>query len=180
MQYKRHFYPLHWLWFGLCLAWTAPLWAEPNGADARLKAAFVFNFLKFTDWPNEAATAPLTLCVSNADSKLEAAFNALNGLNVNGHALRVVFILAVANPQNCHVLYVKQGGVPIALKPLANTLPSLLTVGDAEDFIEEGGVIGMVEREGRLQFDINLELVRRSNYRISSQLLKLARSTRSE
>jgi hypothetical protein len=51
-----------------------------------------------------------------------------------------------------------------------------LTIGDGENFVADGGIIGLQEVDGRLLFDINLELIRKGDYHISSQLLKLARN----
>lgn len=160
------------LWvLAVCCVLAAP---PARADDAPLKAAFVFNFLKFTDWPALPAGNGLTLCLSNADRTLEVAFASINGRVANGRAVRVQVLRPGDPTAACDVLYVRYGGRPLDLQPLAASQPGLLTVGDAENFIEDGGVIGLVEREGQLRFAINLDVARRSQYRISSQLLKLA------
>lgn len=145
-----------------------------GSSDALLKAAFVFNFLKFTDWPALPDGRPLTVCVTNADKPLEAAFATIGGRVANGRTVQVQILHVGEAPQGCDVLYVRYGGRPLDLQPLSTSQPGLLTVGDAENFTDDGGVIGLVEREGQLRFVINLDVARRSQYRFSSQLLKLA------
>ena len=66
----------------------------------------------------------------------------------------------------------------MALKNLIEANPGLLTIGDARNFVSDGGMIGLIEEGGRMQFDINLTLLKQVEYRISAQLLKLARNTR--
>ena len=75
-------------------------------------------------------------------------------------------------------LLFKAGGAPVALKNLIEANPGLLTIGDARNFVSSGGMIGLIEEGGRMQFDINLTLLKQVEYRISAQLLKLARNTR--
>jgi len=161
------------------LLFPATLWANSELRDSRLKVAFVYNFLRFTEWPPETSS-PLTLCVANADSPMEAAFNAVIGQSANGRRIRVLILNPSDSTTPCHALFIQQGGMPIALKPLTNGQPNLLTIGDAENFVDDGGVIGLIERDGRLQFEVNLEVARKGNYKLSSQLLKLAIPNNSE
>ena len=145
----------------------------------KLKAAYVFNFLKFTVWPAESSpNMPLQLCLGNADETLRRAFATLNGQSVNGRKILVRDSPIKAEAVGCHVYYLRQGGAPVALRSLAAHRPELLTIGDDEAFVEQGGIIGLREVDGRLQFDINLALIRRGRYQISAQLLQLARNSR--
>lgn len=164
----------------LLLLFTPGLHAAGELSDSQLKVAFVFNFLKFTDWPAPDAASPLNLCVVNADRELETAFLGINGRQANGRALRVNVIRTGESFHHCQVLYVRQGGRPLDLKLLQQTQRDLLSIGDAEGFAEEGGVIGLVEREGQLRFSINMDAVRQSPYRFSAQLLRLAYALVSE
>lgn len=143
-------------------------------SDAQLKAAFVFNFLKFTEWLRPLENNAVDLCVSHADRALELAFMGINGRMASGRGIRVHILKPQDDMRACEVLYVRHGGWPLDLKLLSSSQPDLLTVGDAEDFIHEGGVIGLIERAGQLRFVINLDVARRSRYVFSSNLLKLA------
>lgn len=171
---RQHPLCLHWqlllLWLLLC---SPSLWANSELRDARLKVAFVYNFLRFTEWPAETGNT-LNLCLGNADGPMETAFNTLIGQQVNGRRIRIISLERAASTSSCHVFFIKEGGIPIALRTLAASQPNLLTIGDEEGFAAEGGVIGLVERDNRLQFEVNLEVARKGSYKLSSQLLKLA------
>ena len=97
---------------------------------------------------------------------------------MNGRAIRIKSLSKTTEVSECHVYYLRQGGAPVALKNLVETNPKLLTIGDAENFVSSGGMIGLIEEGNRMQFDINLTLLEQVEFRLSAQLLKLARNTR--
>lgn len=161
----------------LSLCAPRPLCATPS--PDKLKVAYVFNFLKFITWPDETAlSAPLQLCLVNTNDSLLQAFAELDGQQVNGRAIRIKSLSKTTEVSECHVYYLRQGGAPVALKNLVETNPNLLTIGDAENFVSSGGMIGLIEEGNRMQFDINLTLLEQVEFRLSAQLLKLARNTR--
>lgn len=153
-----------------------------TGASLRsekLKAAYVFNFLKFTHWPATPRTKPvLTLCLANADSALEEAFSTLDGRQINEQRISVQRLSSLEETAGCQVLYLQQGGAPISLRQLSRRNPGLLTIGDDENFLQQGGIIQLVEEQNRLQFDINLTQLQQADFNISAQMLKLARNAR--
>lgn len=161
----------------LSLCASQPLSATPS--SDKLKVAYVFNFLKFASWPTENdSRAPLQLCLVNTNDSLLNAFAVLEGQQVNGRAIRIKSLSKTTEVSGCHVYYLRQGGAPVALKNLVETNPHLLTIGDAENFVSNGGMIGLIEEGNRMQFDINLTLLKQVNFTLSAQLLKLARNTR--
>ena len=166
-------------WLGLLLLFCCLQGSADNSLRLeKLKAAYVFNFLKFTIWPLEGARdMPLFVCLGNSDARLQQAFTPLQGQQVNGRKVYIRPLPVKADVAGCHVYYLRQGGAPVPLRTLAQRYPGLLTIGDDENFVADGGIIGLQEVEGRLQFAINLDLIRQGHYTISSQLLKLARNT---
>ena len=161
----------YWFSVGLLCVCLPGLAGEEISLE-QLKAAYVYNFLKFTTWPEEnGQETPLQLCLGNADTTLQHAFASLNGQQVNGRTIVVRDSPIKADAKGCHVYYLRQGGAPVALRPLVALHPELLTIGDDEAFVEQGGIIGLREVDGRLQFDINLALIRRGRYQISAALL---------
>ncbi|MRV70208.1 DUF4154 domain-containing protein [Duganella sp. FT92W] len=165
------------------LAWAVtaawwPLMGAAQGAvpKEQIKAALVFNFLKFTEWPTESANAPLVLCVAGPDRKTEAAFAQVQGRMIENRPIQVRTVRG-SDVAACHLLYIHDNGRDLVTQ-LAASHPNLLTVGDQDDFTDAGGVIGLVEYQGRMQFKVNLDMLRRGNYKVSSQLLKLAVNTR--
>ncbi|MGL4206488.1 MAG: YfiR family protein [Aeromonadaceae bacterium] len=152
---------------------------ENRLSPERLKAAYVYNFLKFTEWPAEKdVKSALVVCLVNANQPLVSAFENLNQQKANGRPIFIKQLSSTTDVDGCHVYYLREGGAPVALRNLAKHHPHLLTVGDATNFVAMGGIIGLIEKQGHLQFEINLELIQVAQYKISSQLLKLARNTR--
>ena len=179
---RASFFPL--LRPGVLGALLLTLFAHTAGRSAnavseeKLKAAYVFNFLKFTTWPTLADGAPLEVCLANANEEVKVAFSLIDGQKANGHPVQVRLLPVRGGTRGCQVYYLREGGVPVALNQLVKQDRALLTIGDDPEFVAGGGIIGFVYQEGRLQFDINLEQLKQAEFRISAQLLKLARNTR--
>ncbi|PHV07284.1 hypothetical protein CSQ96_12170 [Janthinobacterium sp. BJB412] len=164
------------LLLSLLAVWAPGLAAQGVAATAEVKAALVYNFLKFTEWPGDAA-GPLVLCVVNPDRRTEAAFAAVHGRTIEQRAIQVRTLAAADSAARCHLLYIHDGGGR-ELQQLGAGQPALLTVGDRDNFVDAGGAIGLVELDGRMQFKVNLEVMRRGSYKVSAQLLKLAVNNR--
>lgn len=157
----------------LAACWPPLTCAQAAVSKEQIKAALVFNFMKFTEWPAEQGSAPLVLCLSNADRRTEAAFGQVNGRMIDSRAI-VVRPAQGADVGACNLLYMQDSTARDMLDRIAASHPKVLTVGDQEDFTEAGGAIGLVEQNGRVQFKVNLDMLRKGNYKVSSQLLKLA------
>lgn len=142
-----------------------------------VKAAYLYNFAKFVEWPPEAfaqADAPLLICIAGSNP-FGGALDTLAGKLVDSHPVTVRYLPAASGLEQCHIVFIgraEQGRSKALLAKLAQ-LP-VLTVGDNSDFIEAGGMIGLIEAEQRIRFNINLTAARQANLKLSSQLLKLA------
>lgn len=167
--------------FALMLAVLAALCgpvgaAAENAAEANLKAAFVYNFTKFVEWPSESLVGVqngVTLCVAGARPEIAAALAALAGKPVQGQALVVKSDVRAANLDSCHALFI--GEDARALTDQARGHPGLLTVSDMPGFAESGGVIGLFSEGDRIRFAVNPQAAQRAGLKISSQLMKLAK-----
>jgi hypothetical protein len=172
----------------LVLTLVAPVFARAqpaNPSEYQVKAAFLYNFAKFTDWSGAAPPpAPMptsrddgfVLCIAGKDP-FGSALAAIEGKLVGGQPLRVRRSVPPDGLRGCHLLFideVEERRMPAYLKA-AHQFP-LLTVSDIEGFTDAGGMIGLVTADYRIQFDINLAPVASANLKISSQLLMLARS----
>jgi YfiR/HmsC-like len=142
-----------------------------------LKAAFLFKFAKFVEWPADpAGSSPLTLCVLDDASVEDALVQLVNGGLPAG---RVVTLLKGARNRplrGCHMVYVgdsEPARVAATIEELKGA--PVLTVGDGESFAEVGGTIGLFVEDGRMRFAINPSAAHRAGLRLSSQLLKLAK-----
>jgi hypothetical protein len=147
--------------------------------DNQFTAGFLYNIAKFVEWPQEAFKSPddPIICGMLGDGPYERKLEQLTNPRFVGKR-RFVFKHAVnaAQLSNCHILYVKL----LEMKrwaALASEIKgrSILTVGDAEQFISEGGIIRFSLDSGKVRIQINAEAAKREKLRINSKLLSLAR-----
>jgi hypothetical protein len=176
----------HWRGCGQAVTCALLSWiliAAPSaGAQVEdsVKAAFVFNFLRFTEWPAQrlpTSDAAMTLCVWSGSVQLSESLRSLAGRTVDEHVLNVSDIDRIDGLQGCHALFVPESAqrrLPAGLLRRAES-NDVLTVGDADGFTTGGGMIGLVPEGARLRFEINQEAVKRSALKLSSQLYKLGR-----
>lgn len=160
---------------------SCPALSTEIPAEAQVKAAFVYNFVKFTDWPPTvfpSPQSPMYLCLNRSKNNHFNAFTALEGRIVQGRPLQVKVINRVDEIKTCHVLYISDAEDKFVSEAIraTNNLP-ILTVSDADDFAESGGMIGLVVVNSGIQFEINQEATKRVNLNLSAQLLRLARTT---
>lgn len=147
--------------------------------EAQAKAAFVLNFARYIEWPEQVFTsrsAPLMICVIGRDT-LGAPLTALESREVQGRPVRIRRAVPIDDVSGCHVAFISESEE----RHLAQTLHMLasqpvLTVSDVDGFIDAGGAIGIVRGEERLQFEINRNALDQAKLKASSLLLRLARN----
>ena len=156
--------------------------AVAQTSEAELKAAFVFNFARYVEWPADAGGAAgeaFRLCLLGRRDALFAALAALDGKSVGERSLRVRAAAREDDLASCHLLVVGESEAEHferILQPLAGV--PVLTVNGSGRFLDAGGIIGLVTENDRVRFDINLGAARRNGLALSSNLLKLARTVR--
>ena len=145
-------------------------------SDVAVKAAFLYNFAKFTQWPALPAAAPLVLCVLGDDAVGTALTDTIRGQQIDGHGLEVRRLASGASAQSCHVLFVAGSDVRRAAPTLDDVreLP-ILTVSDGSGFAQTSGMIELFVEAGHMRFAVNIDSVQRSRLHLSSRLLGLAR-----
>ncbi len=163
----------HWIIAGLLLAIVgAGGTAFAQFSEADVKAAFIYNITKYIEWSSDTlpADAPLRLCVVGPQTPLCDALSSLAGKHVRGRNFEVRTGVRADATRACQV---------IVLQPGAARLPAStngqLTISEQEGFVDAGGMIGLSLSENRVQFEANLDAIRRNEMQISAQLLKLAR-----
>jgi hypothetical protein len=166
-----------WLAGSAAIAALAPAYAQDGSQrEAAVKAAFLYNFAKFTEWPKDrpdGEAGPVVICVGQ-NSRLKPAIDELQGKLVGSRPVRPVGLAEGANPAICHMLFVDDSVSP-RLRQLAETdLRGVLTVSDLPNFARAGGNIGFFFVDNQLRFQINLDSARRSGIAFSSKLLRLA------
>jgi len=153
--------------------------------EENVKAAFVFNFVRFTEWPARrfpGRDAPLSLCLWSNDAHLSESMKSLGGRSIDERTVRVTEIDRPEELARCHALFIAdatpRGSVATWLRK-AESL-DVLTMGDSEGFAASGGMIGLVSDGTRMRFEINDKAVRRSGLKLGSQLYQLGRGVAEE
>lgn len=150
--------------------------AQQAAPEHELKAAFIYNFIQFTQWPKGSADGAAVNVCANRDSALFAALQAIAGKLANGRPI-VLQALPEARPELCHVLVATEPDrVQIAALMQAIGSAPVLTVTDDAEVIRHGLMIGMVVDAGRMAFIVDNTRASRAGLAISSRLLRLARS----
>ncbi len=148
--------------------------------ESRLKAALLSKFPQFVEWPGPAieGRATLDVCVATPDPFGADLQDLLGGEQVNARALALRHVATAADVDGCHLLYLPdRGHGPHPLLGAAADRP-VLTVSDAPNFLDDGGMVALRVVGDRVRFDIDASAARRVGLRISSQLLRLAVSVR--
>ncbi|MHC4130927.1 MAG: YfiR family protein [Planctomycetota bacterium] len=180
------------------------LFAVPNQVSAdtaqvqssQVKAAFIYNFIKFIDWPQEKAedvNKPLTVGIFGS-SPFGNAFDKIKDSQIRGRKVVVKYFESFANvkggeqKQNeeiqkkinefgqCDVLFICASEAKFfkrVLQPLE--IYHVLTISDTKGFLEEGGIINFVMEEKKVRFEINMASAKRSKLEVRSKLLRLAK-----
>ena len=164
---------------------VAPASAQSFSTEFRLKAAFLFNFAQFVQWPTPAFasdTDPLVIAIVGRDPFDGNLEHLLDGKSVGGHPLRVLSI-SPANQvdlarMHAHLLFVARSE-GLSVKGFVQQIRTspILTVSEIPEFARLGGMIEVFEEDGNLHFEINRVSAEQAGLKLSSKLLALARIT---
>lgn len=142
-----------------------------------IKAAFIYNFAKFTSWPEniwQNSHAPLNLCTAGNDA-LVAELGQLEGKTIKQHPVSIRSLGKTMAVENCQLLYIatsEKKRYTTILKTIQKK--PVLTVSELPDFENSGGIIRLY-RDKKLHFIINLGAARKAGLEISSRLLEVAK-----
>jgi len=168
-----------------CLAMMFLLCASAGAQDAseyQVKAAFLYNFAKFVEWPASVSAgpnAPLVIGVLGKDPFGGEIDRAVEGKTINGRRLMIRRFSSLQAYQYCHILFVsssERNNLPQIIATVRNS--SVLTVSETDRFAHIGGIINFVTIENRIRFEINQAAAERAGLKISSKLLSLGRVVR--
>jgi hypothetical protein len=162
----------------LLCGWTTPALgtgATEAGRTARekVRAAFVYNFCKFVQWPPPPPEEIPLGVLAGSDAP---DFSSLSGKSVREAPIRVRIAPILDDLADCRLLYLPSDGAHLweEIRDGLDGAP-VLTISDMEGFCEQGGMIQLVERQGRLRFHINRRAAEAAGLTVSSQLLKMAK-----
>lgn len=156
--------------------------AVAQSPEYRAKASFLAAFPNFVEWPEgtfSSEKAPVLLCIFGDFSFGTSLAELTRASSIHGRSVEVRWMHKEQELRSCQILFVSHseaGRYARILKTLQGA--SVLTVGETEDFLENGGAIRFLVDEDRLQFEVNLNAAVAAHLRISSTMLALAHQVR--
>lgn len=145
--------------------------AQDVALEYRVKAAYLYNFVKYVEWPRKDRSSIL-ICIAGQNPFGDELMQLIRNERVHGLPLAAEVIL---EPRaDCDVLFTpKTSNAPVYLRTAVG-MPTL-TVGETARFLEQGGIVRFVASGQNVRFEINPAAADRAKLRISSRLLQLAR-----
>jgi hypothetical protein len=164
----------------LALLTTQPLVAggrESRGLDAKSKAALIFNFAKFVEWPGEKLgyQKELVICVMGDESLGEILERSAEGKSIRDMEIRVESGVSPGSIRDCHILVIGDADSD-DIERMLDSLRGrpVLTIGDDPQFNNTGGIIQLMQGGSNMRFQVNLGWAAEADLHVSSKLLQLA------
>jgi hypothetical protein len=182
---RRHSIPLRAPAVAFCLLLhfsAASARQQPAAPEYRIKAAFLYNFTLYAEWPAtafESPEAPFVLAIAGRDPFGDELDAAVRGKTVKGRVIDIRRFERAADVTECHLLFITSD----EMKSFGQILrrfqgAPLLTVAETENFTSAGGVIRLFVQENKIQFEVNTDAAARAKLKLSSKLLSLAKVVR--
>jgi len=161
----------------VCLQFSAQPSAQ-TVEESRVKAAYLYNFAKFVEWPPGVfrnPDDPAVICVVGDERTSDVLERAVSGKKANGRPVAARRPHSSAEFKSCHVLFVGFSDKE-RIAPLLNGLQrsSVLTVGQSDQFIPLGGMINLAFKNTTIELEIDPEASDAVGLKISSRLLVVA------
>lgn len=147
--------------------------------EAKLKAAFIYQFTRLLDWCPDGKSGDFTIGIVGNDDEIARELNALDGRNVGAQNIKVLKFASTADIISCNIV-VLPNSQSSQLPQVVNKTKSMscvLVICDKEGAINNGAGISFVSDGGKLSFEVNTEILKERKIKISQQLLRLAQNT---
>lgn len=153
-------------------------WAQDSKpTEPQVKAAYLYNFGKFVSWPSgrEAVSGTFQICILGRDPFGSVLESTIAGESIDSKKITVQRAQRVQDAAGCNILFISTSEEN-HLAPILSEAERmrLLTVSDIPHFAERGGVIGLVNQQDRIRFEVNRKSAEDSHLQLSSELLKVA------
>jgi hypothetical protein len=172
------------LWILWCLLFSQLLCADDSSVEYKIKAGYLYNFTKFVTWP-EINSETFNLCILGEDPFGEL-IDPIEKRSAFGRPIKLFrfdsldALKRTNNKPHCHIIFVSSslGSVRKDIigdgAQVIRDLNKTLTVGESDNFAMQGGMIGFVNREGRIKLQVNLKKIKQSDLKVSAKLLEVA------
>ena len=148
-------------------------------SEDQVKAAYLYNFAKFVEWPSDTfpdVTAPIRLCLLSDPTIGSELSQIVKDKRISGRSIVVVPIQTGEQGRSCQILFINSAQnwqVEHLLKVLQGA--SVLTVGETTGFVERGGIVNFVLQDDQVHFQVNHKAATQSRLRMSARLLSVAK-----
>jgi hypothetical protein len=170
------------LLFALAAAVMLPAVAAAQSGEPseyEVKAAFLFNFTKFVEWPDssfDSPHAPIVIGIVGDDPFGESLVRLVAGQKAQGRAIAIIKYRHSDDLRRCQILFISASERSRSAQILASLQETgVLTVSDIDGFAKIGGAVQLVIEENRVRFVVNLDAATQNKLRVSAKLLALAR-----
>jgi YfiR/HmsC-like len=169
------------LLLSMVLLFSSCLSADDGNLEFKVKAGYLYNFTKFVTWP-EIKSPTFNLCLLGRDP-FGDVIGPIEEKSAFARPIKLIRlgemeIISNSSPlAECHIVYASNAGnlktVFANMKPSLN-ITGILVVGSGEDFTAVGGMIGFVNRDGRIKLQINMHAIKQTGLKLSAKLLEIA------
>ena len=160
------------LWVLGCLLFSQSLYAEDASVEYKIKAGYLYNFTKFVTWADDNSET-FNLCILGNDPFGEL-IDPIEQQSVMGRPIKLFRLDSLKNIKkqpHCHILFVSASAEEM---PVAQDIDNTLVVGEGQGIVAQGGMIGFVNKQGKIKLQINLKAIKQSGLKISAKLLEVA------
>jgi hypothetical protein len=161
-------------------------YAQPGDGfqEYQVKAAFLYNFAKFVEWPHGVfgkADDPIVIGIIGEDPFGTDLETTIQDKTAQNRLLYIKRSSTIDETKSCHILFIcesEENRLAAYLKKISK-MP-ILTISDIREFSKQGGMVTLVTEKEKVRFEVNLDAAQEAGLKISSQLLKLANIIRKE
>lgn len=180
MKSTLNLFPTRWrhlllaAWLACWVAWPAAHAMAAPASEYDVKAAFIYNFAKFVDWPGRVG-GEIRLCVIGRDP-FGGILDSVKGRPVQDRKLDVRYLDSAANLAECQMAFISASQDKNLEKIVSQARShGVLVISDNEGYAKRGAMINLYVEDGKVRFEINLSSIEASGLKVSSKLLSLAR-----
>jgi hypothetical protein len=150
---------------------SQPTFADENTLEHKIKAGYLYNFTKFVTWPADAVPT-FNLCILGKDP-FGKLIDPIEKKMVHERPIRLFRLNELKKGLFCHILFFS--ALPsISQQSFSSNLLTTLTVSEVRDFAAQGGMIGFIQKDGKIKLQINLDAAKQAGLKISAKLLEVA------
>ncbi|MDI1230224.1 MAG: YfiR family protein [Methylobacter sp.] len=163
------------VFFGIVLLLSQQVIADDANIEYKVKAGYVYNFTKFITWPEDRYET-FNLCIVGEDP-FGDLIDPIEQRTAFGRPIKLFRFNRLNKEQHCHILFISaaiKDKVLLKGMLIVDNTHTSLTVGESNEFTAQGGMIGFVNRLGKIKLQINLKALQQSGLKISAKLLEVA------